>query len=104
MSELTIVTNNQPRELVSLNDIPRRFHSDFDYIDGEDKYSPRLFAYRGAYYDTCEYMRTPCDEAPRLELNKLSQWHGYQSDSFFSGTVIKFVDDCERVIVGRYYS
>lgn len=104
MGQLTIITNRQPRELVSLNDIPRRFHSDFDHLDGEEKYTPRLVKYKRIYYDVGEFVRTPQDEAPRQNLNQLSAWDGYQSDSYFSGVVIKWCDDYERVIVGRYYS
>lgn len=29
-------------------------------------------------------------------------WDGYQSDTFFSGVLVKFVD-LDQVIVGRYY-
>ena len=104
MNKLTIVTNRQPRELLALCDLPEKARKDFDYIEDEDQFSSRLFAYRGHYYDVCEFMRTPDNEPARQELNELSTWDGYASDSYFSGVVVKYVDDCERVIVGRYYS
>ena len=105
MANLTIITNNRPRDLLCLADIPKRIaSSEFGYIDGEEFYSLRIVAYRGEYYDVCEFMRTPNDETARQELNGLAAWDGYQSDSYFSGVVVRYVDDYERVIVGRYYS
>ena len=103
MNKLTIVTNRQPRELLALCDLPEKARKDFDYIEDEDQFSPRLFAYKGNYYDVCEFMLTPRDEPARQELNELAAWDGYSPDSYFSGVVLKYVDDCERVIVGRYY-
>jgi hypothetical protein len=29
-------------------------------------------------------------------------WDGYRSDSYFSGIVVRYVDDGERVIAGLY--
>lgn len=104
MRDLTIITNHQRRDLISLNDIPRRFHDEFGYIDSEEFYAPRIVAYRGAFYDVNEFTRTPNNEPARQELNDLSAWDGYQSDSYFSGIVLRYVDNFERVIVGRYYS
>lgn len=110
MGTLTIKTNHQPRDLIALADIPAEYRADFDYIAADDAYTPRLFAYRGHYYDAHEFMRTPRDEAARQELNALAAWDGYQSDSYFSGVVIRYPHDATwgadfgRVIVGTYFS
>ena len=104
MNTLTIITNNRPRDLLCVADLPKKAREEFTYIDGEEFYTPRIIAYRGEYMDVCEFMRTPQCEPARQELNALAAWDGYASDTFFSGHVIKYVDDCERVIVGRYYS
>ena len=93
MSTLTVTTNHQPRELVSLADIPARYADDFDYFDEDEKYSPRLFKYRGYYYDAHEFLRA--EDFPG--------WNGQHGESYFSGVLIKWVDDCDRIIVGRYY-
>jgi hypothetical protein len=95
-NKITIVTNNVPRTLVSFNDLRKEDQADFDYIGEYDKDSPRFFAYKGAWYDANEYMRCPdtCEA--------FKDWDGYAGDSYFSGTLIKYVDNYERVIVGRY--
>jgi hypothetical protein len=100
--KITITTNHHPRELISLADLSRKEARDFDYIKGEDRYSSRLFRYRGACYDICEFSDTrTLHHAPE----EFKNWHGYQSDSYFSGVLIRYDDnDFDRVIVGRYVS
>jgi len=92
---LTIRTNNAPRDLLCWHDLSTRERKEFDYID--DKESASFFRYRGWSYDLGEMMNVPSGSG-------LESWHGYHSDSYFSGIVIKLVDDGERVICGTYYS
>lgn len=97
---VTVVTNNHPRDLACWYDLPAEAQPDFDYIEGEDRYTLRLFKYRGAWYDTGEF--SPCGESPAYR--ELGEWHAVQSYTYFSGTVIRYCDDFERVIAGRYFS
>lgn len=109
---MNVITNNQSRKLVSLADIPASVQSDFDYIEDDDQFYPRLFRYRGAWYDCHEFARivkrsnkcgpgfgyTCDDDSPLLA------WHGIRTDTYFSGVVVRCVDAGERVIVGRIYA
>ncbi len=97
-----IITNGQPRNLIALCDLAPAEAADFDYIKGEDVYSPRLFRYKGAVYDSNEFT-APSREVPP-ERPFLAAWDGVQADTYFSGILIRYVDDFERVIVGRYFS
>jgi len=99
---MKITTNNVPRNLVCFHDLPDTAQSDFDYVSGDDLYSPRFFSYRGAWYDTNEFMRF--DYANAFSGPQFAKWDGYQSETFFSGIVVRYVDDFERVIVGLYFS
>lgn len=90
---MKITTNNQPRELVAFEDLPESERENFDYVAGKGRFVPRFFCYRGAWYDVGEFVRA-----------EIASWDGVQSDTYFSGVLIRYVDDCERVIVGRYYS
>lgn len=87
---MKIITNNIPRNLKYGYEMPEKLRSDFDYLD--DLVSHEFFVYRGQWYDICEFMRVS---------EELKPWHGYAADSYFSGTLIKLVDD--QIIVGRYY-
>jgi hypothetical protein len=101
MSEVTIITNNVPRFIIEPYELTANERKDFDYLDwqaletGDD--SASFFRYRGEVYDLGEFMRVEYMDA-------LAAWHGYQSDSFFSGIVVRYCDDHESIVVGRYYS
>jgi hypothetical protein len=99
---LTVTTNNRPRDLVCLADLPAKARGDFDYIPEDEAYSPRLFSYRGHWYDANEFMRTTDVQAFRGERQA---WDGYQADTYWSGIVLRYVPDSdyESVVVGTFY-
>jgi hypothetical protein len=95
--KLKIMTNNQPRDILTWHDLSEKERAGFDYLDSEEKQDGASFVrYRKWVYDLGEFMRCS-DHWPVC-------WHGYSSDSFFSGTLIRYVDDNERVIMGWYCS
>jgi hypothetical protein len=100
----TITTNNRPRKLTCLADLPSMARADFDYITEEEAYSPRLFAYRGTWYDVNEFMRFQDAQAFRGSVAR-QVWDGYHCDTYFSGIVLRYVPDTdyEFVVVGRFY-
>ena len=91
---MEIRTNNKPRFTVNGYDLTPKEKQEFDYLKDVD--AGLFFRYKGNVYDIGEFMR--CESA------ELKAWHGYSSDSFFSGVLIKFVDDGDSVIVGQYFS
>ena len=91
---MQIITNNQPRNLISWYDLTEKEKADFDYIE-DGAFSG--FRYKGQMYDLGEFMH--CEQS----VNGLANWHGISSDSFFSGVLVKLVDD-DSVVVGRYFS
>lgn len=94
---VTIKTNRQWRDLIYRADVPVKVLADqFEYLS-EDEYSDGFFCYRGRWYHISEFMR--------IENNPdLAAWHGYASDSYFSGVLIKLSSDGERVTCGTYCS
>lgn len=107
MSDLTIVTNNVPRDILDAWELTADERAQFDYHDwaaierGED--SASFFRYKGDLYDLGEFTRL---DGPFLLPNRtraFATWDGYQSDTFFSGTLVRYCDDFERVVVGRFY-
>lgn len=106
---MKVTTNNVPRGLVSLAELPAGVAaSEFDYVDADDAHGPRFFRYRGAWYDVQEFVRIVKrshatgwahgvdDGSPLLA------WDGVATDSAFSATLVRYADnDGERVIVGR---
>ena len=95
---MEIITNNKPRYLAALNELPAEVQQDFDYVREQDDYSLRFVQYKGVWYDTYDSEST--HQAGR---SILPGWSCFQSETFFSGVVFRFVGDNE-VICGRYYS
>lgn len=98
---LTIKTNNIPRPVLHWWELSDKERKEFDYIfDGEGDVFNTFIRYKGDVYDLGEFYRciTPNGE------DVFKGWDGYQSDSFFSGLLVKYTNDGESVIVGRYYS
>ena len=105
MSELKVITNNQPRLLIYGYELTETEKAEFDYIDPEELETHDFFRYKGQVYDPGEFQTT----RGLPEDNPIRAWDGYQNDSFFSGIVIKYPReewgdyDTERIIVGWFY-
>jgi hypothetical protein len=99
MSDLTILTNHRHRDVLLWHELTDDERAEFDhYLDTDDKQADAsFFRYRGNVYDLGEMQRVPPHSG-------LDGWDGYENDSFFSGTVVRYVDDNERVIAGRFFS
>ncbi len=91
-SDYTIITNHQPRPLLTRWDVPQKIlASDFDWLDPEE--SGSFFRYRGWWYELSDFVLPPKD---------LPEWHGFSPDSYFSGVLIRLSEDGEEIICGRY--
>lgn len=104
MGNLRIVCNNVPRDIIEAHELSAKEREAFDYIDwaaierGEG--SASFFRYKGRLYDLGDIPATRGIYGSP-EFAKLG-WDGVASDSFFSGIVVKYVDNFERVVVGWY--
>ena len=93
---MKIRTNNKPRHIVYGFELSDKEKQAFDYL-ANDLDDASFFRYKGQVYDLGEFMRIE-------ENSPLSGWHGYASDSFFSGLVVKYCNEYESVTVGQYFS
>lgn len=104
MNDLTITTNNVPRDVIEAYELTQAEHAEFDYYDwraienGED--SPTFFRYRGELHDLANFEVWTNPASPLA----VGGWEAFHADTFFSGLVIRYVENFERVIVGRYYA
>ena len=94
---MKIITNHVPRDLIYGYELSDAEKEDFDYLDDIDSHD--FFRYRGVVYDPSEFMVWDNPESPMRDY-----WDGFRCDSYFSGVVIKYVDNYERVIVGLVLS
>jgi len=101
---MTIKTNNVPRDVLHWWDLTDVERAEFDYLDFDTAQSDAsFFRYRGNVYDLGEFSRIDKTVAPHPQRQGWEAWDGYHSDSYFSGILVKYVQDFERVIVATYY-
>ena len=95
---LRIFTNNIPRPIVYGYELTDKEREDFDYYDNDEILDAMFFRYKSQVYDLGEFMRLDrYSPFPKI-------WHGYMSDSYFSGVLVRYTDDQDNVIVGWYCS
>jgi hypothetical protein len=92
-----VLTNRRWRPLQDWYSMPVRFQREFEYIEEEERYTPRFFLYRGWWYDLNDFEMV----SPSQRAQGLDGWMGIQSDSFFSATLVRYDSTAEHVQVGR---
>lgn len=101
---LTIVCNNVPRDVVDAFELTAAEREEFDYLDWqaleEGTDSASFVRYKGELIDLGDL--EVMGQNPTSPFWGLG-WDGMRSDSFFSGVLVRWVDNWERVIVARYY-
>jgi hypothetical protein len=96
---MKVRANNVPRDIICGYDLTQAERADFDYLSADDLDCSSFFRYRGAVYFLGDFCRWDNPASPTR-----GPWDGYCSDSFFSGLVVRYVDEGERIVVGTYFS
>ena len=94
MNNIKIMTNNKPRQLIYGYELSDKQKQGFDYIEDIDSHD--FVKYKNNIYDLSGFMRIE-------SIDSLKDWHGYSSDSYFSGTLVRYIDS-DTVIMGWYCS
>ena len=104
IGNIEVITDNKPRLIIDGYQLSEKERKDFDYIPDEDFPNASFVRYKGELYDLGDFMiLNPRTVGVEPSLGSLG-WHGYASDSYFSGVVIRYVDgDSDRVVMGWYY-
>ena len=93
--EITIKTNNIPRNLLCWMDLTKKEQKEFDYLKTfEDKISAEFIRYKDWIYDLNQF--------ENINHPNLKGWTGHSSDSFFSGVCIKMINN-DQAIMGTYF-
>lgn len=100
---MKIITNNIPRKIIYGCELPEKYRKEFDYLSDEEYAINTFVVYRGNAYDLYEFMRIEDNVKSNVQFAEWNAWHGYASDTYFSGVLVRFIDD-ESVIIARYYS
>jgi chloramphenicol O-acetyltransferase len=103
---MKIKTNNNKRALITFNELTAQEREQFDYVKANDEmneFDTRFMRYKGCTYDVHEFSVITAGMQEHVEAFK--GWHGYASDSFFSGVMIRFVNNAgDEVIAATFIS
>jgi len=92
-TKTTITTDNKWREFRYRYEVPEKvLDSEFDWLDKD--VDDGFIYYKKRWYHLNEFMLS----------SHFTDWNGYHSDSFFSGTLIKVSKDCDEFKIGTYVS
>lgn len=98
-----VTTNNVPRPIIDASQLSLSARAEFHYLDWEaikeGNDSAAFFRYKGQLYDLHEFQSLSSTTASA----PFNAWHGYLSESYFSGLLVRYLDD-ESVIVATYYA
>ena len=96
------LTNNVPRNYIYGIEFDGKERQEmlnqFDYLTEEDFNQQSFVNYKGRWYDLGEFMLVGDSELGKLK------WQGYSSDTYFSGVVVRYVEDNDRIVMGTYFS
>ena len=74
------------------------------FADFERAYSASFVRYKGIAYDLADFMTWNYGVTPQMNQAGFTKWDGYQSDSFFSGVLVRYCKDTDYVVMATYYS
>ena len=100
---MKIRTNNHYRSLIYGFELSEKERADFDYIGADEIETHEFFRYRGIVYDPSDFMRIDKNVAPHPQREGWESWQEYQSDSFFSGVLIRYSENFESIQVATFY-
>lgn len=95
---MKIITDNKTRPTLYSYELTKKEREEFDYMDDETFQQNTFIRYMGNTYCVGDFMFCGVDS----DFGKKG-WHGYESQSYFSGVLIKVSEhDADYVIMGRY--
>ena len=97
MSDLTITTDRKWKFFYSVSDVPAKVLADQFGYQNRDEVFDGFIKYRDYWYHADMFMRID-------HTDVFNGWHGYHSDSAFSGVLIKISGDGEKYMIGTYCS
>ena len=104
---MKVITNHQPRELHTWEDLSEQEREEFNYLDADERLFPRLVKYRGEWYDAMEAEGISMNDLTGYRVyptHPLAAWDAISFDTVSSGIVFRLLTREEefRWGVGRY--
>ena len=93
MNKIDITTNHHARDVLWGFQLTKKERDDFSVL-GENLDEKTFMRYKKRVYPINDFR--PISKSSPFP----SEWDGYRSDSFISGLLIKFISDCDKVVLG----
>ena len=91
---IRITTNNNPRDILTFHELTEAEQREAaENIGQEYAESMDYFWYKGQIHCLSDFM---------VAGDAFPDWAGYFPETYFSGLLVRVMDDGERVIIGRY--
>jgi len=91
---ITVITNNHARPVVYGYELTTAERAEFDYLSDDELETRSFVRYRGQVLDLGDGFEI------RIPEGTPGRWDGFQSDSFFSGVLVRYSSDYEYVVMG----
>ena len=108
MTDVRVITNHHWRQFKYQNELtPAQLQdsiSDYDHLEDGEEFA-NWIVYRGDLYHVSDFLRVGNVWQGNISPdNPLSEWHGYNTDSYFSAVVINLSDCGEAYQIGLMLS
>lgn len=95
---MKIITNNQPRPVITGYELSEKEKQDFDYFTEDELNESLFFRYKKQVYFLGDFMRIPKNAGLPV-----SNYDGVAGQSYFDGILIKLSNCGDAVTVAHYY-
>jgi len=99
---ITIKTNNHWYEFKTWDQLTKSQQANFDYLTESEQQEQEYIVYKNWPYVLGDFMNMGRSDAGLPD--EFEAWHGYHSDSFFSGVLIRVHEYGDAYQIATYYS
>jgi len=99
-NKMNIVTNHHFRDITYGYELTDAERAEFDHYDDDEIYAHGFVRYKGEVLDLSDFVKMPNQIA--LDHPEVKVYHGFRSDSYFSGTLVRYNQDYNMVEVATY--
>jgi hypothetical protein len=105
-SKITIQTNFHWYEPLYYFQLPKKWQKEYRDLKDSEKDELQFFIYRKWCYRLDDFVQitNPHWGFDENAPEPFKPWDGYASDSFFSGVLIRYDRDCDRIQCATYFS
>lgn len=92
--KIMLIHKGRKQRTLTWHELTKKERKEFDYLDTEERRLQAVFVrYKKWVYDLDDFCYIGKNLAPHPQRPEWEKYDGYQSDSFFSGVLMKIVEN-----------